>query len=42
MVYNNIPVFAVNVDDPGCSISAMSLVDDPAMSIDMVCFSYAS
>ena len=39
MVYNNIPVFAVNVDDPGCSISAMSLVDDPAMSIDMVCFS---
>ena len=39
MVYNNIPVFAVNVDDPGCSISTMSLVDDPAMSIDMVCFS---
>ena len=39
MVYNNIPVFAVNVDDPECSISAMSLVDDPAMSIDMVCFS---
>ena len=39
MIYNNIPVFAVNVDDPGCSISAMSLVDDPAMSIDMVCFS---
>ena len=38
MVYNNIPVFAVNVDDPGCSISTMSLVDDPAMSIDMVCF----
>lgn len=37
--YNNIPIFAVNVDDPGCSISAMSLVDDPAMSIDMVCFS---
>ena len=39
MVYNNIPVFSVNVDDPGCSISTMSLVDDPAMSIDMVCFS---
>ena len=39
MVYNNIPVFAVNVDDPGCSISTMSLVDAPAMSIDMVCFS---
>ena len=39
MVYNDIPVFAVNVDDPGCSISTMSLVDDPAMSIDMVCFS---
>lgn len=39
MVYNNIPIFAVNVEDPGCSISTMSLVDDPAMSIDMVCFS---
>lgn len=39
MVYNNIPVFAINVDDPGCSISTMSLVNDPAMSIDMVCFS---
>ena len=39
MVYNNIPVFAVNVDSEDCSISAMSLVDDPAMSIDMVCFS---
>ena len=39
MFYNNIPVFAVNVDDPGCSILTMSLVDDPAMSIDMVCFS---
>lgn len=39
MVYNGVPVFAVNVDDPECSISAMSLVDDPAMSIDMVCFS---
>lgn len=39
MVYNGIPVFSVNVDDPGCSISTMSLVDDPAMSIDMVCFS---
>lgn len=39
MVYNGIPIFSVNVDDPGCSISTMSLVDDPAMSIDMVCFS---
>ena len=39
MVYNGIPVFPINVDDPGCSISTMSLVDDPAMSIDMVCFS---
>ena len=39
MLYNDIPIFAVNVDYPGCSISAMSLVDDPAMSIDMVCFS---
>lgn len=37
--YNGIPVFLVNVEDPGCSISTMSLVDDPAMSIDMVCFS---
>ena len=39
MTYNGVPVFLVNVDDPGCSISTMSLVDDPAMSIDMVLFS---
>ena len=39
MVYNNIPVFAVNVESEDCTISTMSLVDDPAMSIDMVCFS---
>ena len=39
MIYNGVPIFAVNVDDPECSISTMSLVDDPAMSIDMVCFS---
>ena len=37
--YNGIPIFLVNVDDPGCSISTMSLVGDPAMSIDMVLFS---
>lgn len=39
--YNNIPIFLVNVDDPGCSISTMSLVDDPAMEIPMVLFSEA-
>ncbi len=39
MVYNGIPVFKVNVDMNDCTISTMSLVDDPAMSIDMVCFS---
>lgn len=39
MTYNGIPVFMVNVDNPDCSINTMSLVDDPAMSIDMVCFS---
>lgn len=37
--YNNIPIFLVNVDDPGCSISTMSLVDDPAMEIPMLMFS---
>lgn len=37
--YNDIPIFLVNVDDPGCSISTMSLVDDPAMEIPMLMFS---
>ena len=41
MLYNGIPVFLVNVDDPGCSISTMSLVGDPAMDIPMVLFSEA-
>lgn len=41
MTYNGIPVFLVNVDDPGCSISTMSLVGDPAMDIPMVLFSEA-
>lgn len=39
--YNGIPIFLVNVDDPGCSISTMSLVGDPAMDIPMVLFSEA-
>lgn len=39
MTYNGFPVFMVSVENPDCSISTMSLVDDPAMSIDMVCFS---
>ena len=37
--YNEIPIFAVNVESEDCTITTMSLVDDPAMSIDMVCFS---
>lgn len=36
---NDIPVFLVNVDDSECTITTMSLVDAPAMSIDMVTFS---
>lgn len=39
--YNGIPVFLVNVEDPGCSISTMSLVCNPAMEIPMLMFSEA-
>lgn len=39
MVYNNnIPVFAVNVDADDCTITTISLVDDPAMELPMYCF----
>lgn len=38
MVYNNIPVFAVNVDSEDCTITTISLVDEPAMELQMQMF----
>ena len=38
MVYNNIPVFAVNVESEDCTITTISLVDKPAMELQMQMF----
>ena len=38
MLYNNIPVFAVNVDSEDCTITTISLVDEPAMELQMQMF----
>lgn len=38
MVYNNIPIFAVNVDSEDCTITTISLVDEPAMELQMQMF----
>ena len=38
MVYNNIPVFAVNVESEDCTITTISLVDEPAMELQMQMF----
>ena len=38
MLYNNIPVFAVNVDADDCTITTISLVDEPAMELQMQMF----
>lgn len=38
MVYNGIPVFAVNVDSEDCTITTISLVDEPAMELQMQMF----
>lgn len=37
--YNNSPIFLANVDDEVCTITTISLVDDPAMQLPMYCFS---
>lgn len=36
--FNNRPVFLVNVDADDCTITTISLVDDPAMELPMYCF----
>lgn len=38
MLYNGIPVFAVNVDSEDCTITTISLVDEPAMELQMQMF----
>ena len=38
MVYNNIPIFAVNVESEDCTIKTISLVDEPAMELQMQMF----
>ena len=38
MVYNNIPIFAVNVESEDCTITTISLVDEPAMELQMQMF----
>lgn len=37
-LYNNIPIFKVNVDNDNCTITTVSLVDSPAMDVDMILF----
>ncbi len=36
--YNSLPIFLVNVDDDDCTITTISLVDEPAMQLPMYCF----
>ena len=36
--FNNRPIFLLNVDDENSTITAVSLVDDPAMELPMYCF----
>ena len=38
MLYNGIPVFAVNVESDDCTITTISLVDEPAMELQMQMF----
>lgn len=36
--FNNRPIFLANVDADDCTITTISLVDDPAMQLPMYCF----
>ena len=38
MVYNGVPIFAVNVESEDCTITTISLVDEPAMELQMQMF----
>ena len=37
-MFNNRPIFLANVDAEDCTITTISLVDDPAMELPMYCF----
>ena len=37
-MYNNLPLYLVNVDDDNCTITTISLVEHPAMQTQMLCF----
>jgi len=37
-LFNNLPIFRVNVDNDNCTITTISLVDSPAMEVDMILF----
>ena len=37
-LFNNLPLYLVNVDDESCTITTISLVEHPAMQLPMYCF----
>ena len=37
-LFNNLPLYLVNVDDESCTITTISLVENPAMQLPMFCF----
>lgn len=37
-LFNNLPLYLVNVDDAECTITTISLVENPAMQTQMICF----
>ena len=37
-LFNNLPLYLVNVDDENCTITTISLVEHPAMQTQMLCF----
>ena len=37
-LFNNLPLYLVNVDDENCTITTISLVENPAMQTQMLCF----
>ena len=36
--FNNLPLFSVSVEDDDCTITTISLVENPAMQLPMYCF----
>ena len=37
-LFNNLPLYLANVDDESCTITTISLVENPAMQLPMYCF----